>query len=84
MKKRKEKKPDPDRVTAERIYAYPYWNVTNRIYRALRRVRREAERKRSLVEAAESVLAELRPKLQALEAQLHQKDAEPGAGPTSH
>jgi chromosome segregation ATPase len=38
------------------------------------RVRREADRKRSLVEAAESVLAELRPKLQALEAQLHEKD----------
>lgn len=48
------------------------------------RVRREAERKRSLVEAAESVLAELRPKLQALEAQLHQKDGESGAAPTSH
>lgn len=39
------------------------------------RVRREAERKRTLVEAAESVLAELRPKLQALEAQLHEKGA---------
>lgn len=48
------------------------------------RVRREAERKRTLVEAAESVLAELRPKLQALEAQLHQQDSESGAGPTSH
>lgn len=43
------------------------------------RVRREADRKRTLVEAAESVLAELRPKLQALEAQLHGKDASENA-----
>ncbi len=37
------------------------------------RLRQEAQAKGSLVDAAESVLAELRPKLEALETQLHQR-----------